>query len=156
MKPILAFAILAITSFTLLSCCTPSSGSGASPSYTMTVTVAGVSHTFTNVIAVLTGSSLAITANSGTATTTAYPTFSTVIYAYTAPATYTLTVTVGSASPAVSGTFAPDANLSDARVAQTGTAVISSVSSTTVTGSVNFTNVDGTTSVGTFTAKRMW
>ena len=147
------FAIVAMIALSALSGCTRSST--PSPSYSMTATVGSISFHATNVYAVYTAStgSLAITANN---TSSTYPSFSTVAYNYTAPATYTIDNGAGSTNRQVSGTYAPDATLADAKVAQTGTLTISSVSSTTVTGSFSFTCVDGTPMSGTFTAKRLW
>lgn len=154
MKKILLFVFVVFASLTLFTGCKKKSGTTSS-SYTMTVTVGGVAHTYTNVYAVLSGSYLAITANSGTTPgTTAYPGFSTVIYTYSAPATYT--VNSGSASPGVTGTYAPDEIMTNWVVAMSGSTTITAITATEVIGSVNFTNIGGSTSVGTFTARKMW
>mgnify|MGYP000993055116 CR=1 FL=1 len=154
MKKILLFVFVVFASLTLFTGC-KKSGTTTSGSYTMTVTVGGVAHTYSNVYAVLSGPYLTITGNSGsTPGTTAYPAFSTVIYTYSAPGTYN--VTSGSAGPGVAGTYAPDATMTNWDVAMSGSATITAITATEVTGSVNFTNVSGTTSVGTFTAKKMW
>ena len=156
MKRILTLAAITMIALSALSGCTPSGGS--SPSYTMTATVGGTAHTFTNVYAVYTAStgSVAITANNGTSTSTAaYPEFTTVVYSYTAPATYTINSSPGATNPGVEGTFAPDATMTDWKVASSGTTTISTFTSTVVTGSFSFTCVDGTVMTGTFTAHRL-
>ncbi len=151
MKKLFTFAMLVIMIGTITGCTKKSSST--TPSYSLKVTVSGATSTFTTCQAVLAGSVLQVTGSSS-ATTTTPPYFSITIYNFTGAATYTIN---GSAtSPSVAASYWPSSFFSSVKAAQSGSVVVTSSSSTSVSGTFNFTAVDGTTmNSGTFTAKRM-
>ena len=151
MKRIFTFAAIALLGLAAFSGCGKKS---SSPSYSMHASIGGTAFNVTNVYAVITGSILSITGSSGTTSTATPPYFGITIYNYTSPTTYTVDSTA--TTPTVAGTYAPTSAPADMKAASSGSVVISSASTATISGTFSFKMTDGTViSGGTFTAKRL-
>lgn len=149
MKKTLIFAAIAILGLAAFSGCKKSSGS----SYTMSATVGNSNFNVNSCTASLSGTSMAIVGYSGSASGTP-PYLTITIDSFAGAATYTIDTTAS--FPAVSGSYWPDANLSDIKVVHTGSVVITASSTTSLSGTFNFKTDDGTSiSSGKFTAKRL-
>jgi hypothetical protein len=148
MKKIITLAMALMLGVLFMTGCSKKSDS---PSYSMKATAGGTAISANNASATLAGGSLAIAGinSSGGAATPPY--ISMTIVNFTGTGTYNIDAsgTVASAS------YFPDSDLSHVKISKTGSIVVTSSSSASVSGTFSFTTTDGTSVTGgTFTAKR--
>ena len=147
MKKILTIAVIAMIGLlTFAGCSKSSSGS----SNTMKATIGSTAFSSNNCIFSINAGLLGIYGYTASGATVSYPNISIGINNYTSGSTGTYTISDTSTN-IVAGV---DSSATSAIVAQTGSIVITSSSSSSISGTFNFTCTDGTkVTGGTFTAK---
>ncbi len=152
MRQLKLLAVFALLGFTFLSACSSPSSSPASPTYSMKATIGSTTMNATSCIAALVGTNLGITGSTVTGSVGGPPQINISIYGWSGAAGTTSLIAPGS-----TGAFAEYVPTVGAltSVSQSGSVTISAVSSTTISGTFNFTCSDGKViTAGTFTAKR--
>ena len=150
MRQILLIAAVALLGLTIFSGC--STSGGASPTYSMTATIGSTHMNGTICIAAQVTTVMGISGSTVTSGVTGTPQIHLSLWNWTgATGSYTLK-TGGSGNNYAE--YVPSSG-SLASVSQSGTVTITSISSTTISGTFNFTCTDGKViSSGSFTAQR--
>ncbi len=147
MRKILSIAAIAMIGLFVFAGCSKKS---SSPSYSMKATIGSTAFSENTCAAILSGTTMSITGYNGSATTPPY--LSITIYNYTGAKTYTLDSTA--LIPPVVVSYLPDSNPLDVKAATSGSVIVTSSSSSTVSGTFSLKCSDGTTIAnGTFTGK---
>ena len=145
MKKILMIAAIAGVGLATFSGCSKSSSS--SPSESMTAKINGANYSNSNVTATISGPSMSVSSSTGVTTIT-YPFVTFGVFNYTGVGTYTANSSGGM------NVFGIDSSTTAALVGAYGTVVVSSASSSYISGTFSFTCSDSTkVTSGTFTAK---
>jgi hypothetical protein len=146
MKKLLTFSTIVMIGLVVLSSCSKKS---SSPSYLMTATVGATAFSGSNTYALTAGTDVSIFSYTGSGTTATPPYLEIVMPNFTGTGTYTFDSTL------LSNTAGYYESSTSAKVAKSGSVIITSSSSTSISGTFSFTTTDGTVvSNGKFTAKK--